>query len=77
MKKQIFILALALVGMTSCETCDCDYVTIESNPTNNYQWTETYRSDWTATCQDEIISSSVYTSSSGQKWYSQTEIQCR
>ena len=37
---------LLIAPLTSCEElrCDCEYVTYDSNPTNNYNWTETFRS---------------------------------
>lgn len=75
--KNFFLTAIVLLSFSACETCDCEYVTRESNPTNNYRWTETYRSDWSSTCEDEVLSNSTYTGSNGQKWYTRTEIQCR
>jgi hypothetical protein len=73
----IFILFLPLT-LSSCGlfSCDCEYVVYDSNPTNNYTWTETYRSSWDSSCDDEKIDESVYTDSDGKKWYSETVIEC-
>lgn len=74
MRKLIIIL---FILFTSCEDeCTCFYVTYESNPQNNYKWTETYRSSWDVTCGDELLDSSVYTDSDGKKWYTDTYIEC-
>jgi len=77
MKKILYTLLLApFFFISSCEeSCDCDYVVYDSDPTNNYTWTETYRSSWDATCEDELMDESTYTIS-GQSWYSRTEIEC-
>ena len=71
------IIFLLIAPLTSCEElrCDCEYVTYDSNPTNNYNWTETYRSSWDASCSDELLDESTMTIS-GRRWYSRTEIQC-
>jgi len=78
--KEILIILFGCVLLSSCEdsfSCDCDYVTYDSDPTNNYVWTETYRSSWDTTCEDELMDESTYTDSEGQKWYSRTEIDCK
>ena len=77
MKLRIFILLFSL-GFLSCEddSCNCDYVEYESNPLNNYEWQETFRSSWDASCEDEFLNESVYTDSDGEKWYSETYVEC-
>jgi hypothetical protein len=72
----IAILFTSMMFVSCEEACDCEYVTYDSDPTNNYNWTETYRSTWDASCEDEILDESTYTIS-GQSWYSRTEIQCK
>jgi len=77
--KKLIIILFGCVLLSSCEgslSCDCDYVSYDSNPTNNYVWTETYRSSWDTTCENERLDESTYTDSDGQKWYSYTDIEC-
>lgn len=80
MKKFIFF-GLTFILINSCEdifeSCDCDYVVYDSDPTNNYTWTETYRSSWdNDDCDDRTIDESTYTASDGDKYYSRTRIEC-
>jgi len=70
MKKLIIVLALVL---TSCEDvfkCDCEYVTYDNG-------VETYRSSWDASCSDEVLSTSTYTSYDGSTIRSRTVIECK
>ena len=76
--KKIILILFGFALFSSCEdsSCDCYYVSYDSDPTNNYVWTETYRSTWDSSCDNEILDQSTYTDFEGQKWYSRTEIQC-
>jgi hypothetical protein len=65
------------VMMSGCNMCDCQYIKMESNPTTNYQWKETYRSSWDVSCSNENLTESVYTDSQGRKWFSRTKIVCK
>ena len=79
MKKYCLVLfgSLFLVSCSdSSLSCDCEYVVYDSDPTNNYVWTETYRSTWDSSCVDERLDESTYTDSDGDPWYSRTEIEC-
>lgn len=77
MKNFIFILfgSFLLVSCGDSLSCDCEYVVYDSDPTNNYVWTESYRSTWDSSCQDEILDESTFTID-GEPWYSRTEIEC-
>jgi hypothetical protein len=76
MKKGIMI--IAVLFLASCqEQCDCQYIKTESNPSNNYRWTQTYISTWDASCSNENLNSSTYTDSQGKQWYTKTEIKCK
>ena len=77
MKSLITILYLCLfcVSCDLFEPCNCDYVVYDSNPSNNYTWTQSYRSTWDY-CEEETLNESVYTDFEGQNWYSRTEIEC-
>ena len=71
----LFMTSLFL--FSSCEEdCDCEYVVYDSDPTNNYTWTESYRSTWDTTCEDEVLDESTSTIM-GEPWYSRTEIECK
>ena len=74
---KLILSTVLVVFVSSWESwrCDCEYVTYSSNPTNNYTWTETYRSTWDSSCHDEVLSESTSTIS-GNEWYSRTEIEC-
>ena len=80
--KKIFIFGVTLILINSCEdifeSCECEYVVYDSDPTNNYTWTETYRSTWddNEDCDDRTIDESTYTASNGDKYYSRTRIEC-
>jgi hypothetical protein len=64
------------VMMTGC-MCNCQYIIMENNPTTNYQWKETFRSNWSASCSNETLNESVYTDSDGKKWLTKTKIVCK
>ena len=78
MKNYILILfgSFLLVSCGDSLSCDCEYVVYDSDPTNNYVWTESYRSTWDSSCVDERLDESTYTDSDGDPWYSRTEIEC-
>ncbi|MCH7826997.1 MAG: hypothetical protein IIC75_03315 [Bacteroidetes bacterium] len=79
MKKLLLMFGLFLL-ISSCEEigfCNCDYVVYSKKPSTNFQWKETYRSTWDATCRSETLSESQYTTSSGVIWYSRTKIECK
>ena len=78
--RKFFILGIILMLTNSCDDalgCECEYVVYDSDPTNNYTWTETYRSTWdNDDCDDRTIDESTFTASSGDKYYSKTKIEC-
>lgn len=77
MKKLIIISTLLFIAGCESFKCDCEYVVYDKDQTTNYRWEEVYRSSWDASCFDEVIDESTYTDSSGNKWYSRTEIECK
>ena len=78
MRNILFVLFfISIIACEEEEICDCEYIVFDSDPTNNYQWTESFRSTLDASCENEVLSESTFTDSDGEKWYSRTEIQCK
>jgi hypothetical protein len=79
--KSLFVLFISLLLLGSCAadepTCNCDYVTLERNPTTDYLWTETHREEGAGgTCEDGVIMFEFYLDHAGRIWQSKVIADC-
>ena len=75
MKIPLYLLLFFLfIHCEILDNCHCEYVVYEKDEGERY--TETYRSTWDASCEDEVLSEDVFTFD-GFRSYSKTVIECK